>query len=325
MKCVVSGAAGFIGSHLCERLIDDGHLVIGVDNLVTGRRDNLKEIINHPRFAFSQQGIRSIKEVCDADWVFHLAALADIVPSVKDPMKYHETNVDGTVSFLEWCRRGNVKKFVYAASSSCYGLQGHYPINEEYTPNPMYPYALTKYIGEQYVRHWSKVYKIPAISLRLFNVYGPRHRTGGNYGAMFGTWLAQMANNQPITIVGDGSQTRDFVYVTDVADAFVKAAESDRQGVYNIGSGDSWSVREIAKMLGYNNWVYIPKRPGEPECTWAKTGMARRELKWKPEIDIKTGVKYLLEHLDDYKTAPVWTPEKIEVATKDWFQHLGAQ
>lgn len=323
MRCVVTGAAGFIGSHLCERLIADGHWVAGVDNLVTGRRDNLREIINHPRFAFVQEGVRSLKEQCDADWVFHLAALADIVPSIKDPTRYHEANVDGTVSFLEWCRRGNVKKFVYAASSSCYGIQGNYPINETHGCRPLYPYALTKYVGEQYVLHWSDVYRIPAISLRLFNVYGPRHRTTGNYGAMFGTWLAQMANDCPITIVGDGTQTRDFVYVTDVADAFVKAAESNKQGVFNIGSGETHSVRMIAEFLDAKRRIHIPKRPGEPDCTWAKIGMARRELNWKPKISIQDGVKILKEHLHEYASAPVWTPEKIKVATEDWFKHLG--
>lgn len=327
MRAVVTGAAGFIGSHLCEELIARGHEVLGIDNLVTGRKENLASIEKHPKFHILLADIsdfdsRSFEE---GSVVFHLAALADIVPSVQNPERYHNTNVTGTLKILEVARRGKVAKFIYAASSSCYGLQGKYPINEVVSCAPMYPYALTKYVGEQYAMHWGQVYKIPVTSLRLFNVYGPRHRTTGSYGAMFGTWLAQMANDQPITIVGDGKQTRDFVFVKDVARAFVAAAESKHCGIYNIGSGDTYSVRSIADMLGAKKRVFIPKRPGEPDCTWAKIGQARRFLKWKPEASMECGVAVLKAHLDEYKAAPLWTPEKIAVATKPWFDHLGAQ
>lgn len=324
MLAIVSGAAGFIGSHLCEELLSQGHDVIGIDNLTTGRRENLKTIASHPKFSFVLADIFDMESVHieEGSVIFHLAALADIVPSIEHPELYHNTNVTGTLKLLERARRAKVKKVVYAASSSCYGIQGAYRINEDYTPNPMYPYALTKYVGEQYVMHWSKVYKIPATSLRLFNVYGPRHRTTGNYGAMFGTWLAQMANDKPITIVGDGRQTRDFIYVKDVASAFIKAAESDKCGVFNIGSGETYSVRSVADMLDAKERVYIPLRPGEPHCTWAKIGKARGRLNWKPRVDMIDGVNILKSHLMDYKSAPVWSPEKIEVATRPWFTHL---
>lgn len=325
MRAVVTGAAGFIGSHLCEELLAQGHEVLGIDNLVTGRRENLKTFEKHVNFSFLLADIFGLTErgFQDGSVVFHLAALADIVPSIQNPEVYHNTNVTGTLKVLETARRGHIKKFIYAASSSCYGLQGNYPINEDYACNPMYPYAMTKYVGEQYVMHWNKVYKIPAVSLRLFNVYGPRHRTTGNYGAMFGTWLAQMANDQPITIVGDGTQSRDFIYVKDVARAFIKAAELEYRGIFNIGSGETFSVRMIADMLGAKNRVYIPKRGGEPICTWAKIAKARTVLKWKPIMEMNKGVDVLKEHLSEYKSAPVWTPDKIEVETKTWHQYLG--
>ena len=325
MKAIVSGAAGFVGSHLCEELLANGHEVLGIDNLVTGRRENLKAIDGHHKFSFLLADIFDLDRAFEeGSIVFHLAALADIVPSIENPEKYHDTNVTGTLKVLEAARRGRVAKFIYAASSSCYGLQGQYPINEEYGCAPAYPYALTKYVGEQYVRHWGKVYKIPTTSLRLFNVYGPRHRTTGNYGAMFGTWLAQLANGLPITIVGDGTQTRDFVYVKDVARAFVAAAESEHSGVFNIGSGETFTVRMIADMLGATNRIHIPKRGGEPLCTWAKIAKARKLLAWKPEMEMNDGVQILKSYMNDYKSAPIWTPEKIEVATKVWHQYLGS-
>lgn len=325
MKAIVTGAAGFIGSHLSEELLAQGHEVIGIDSLVTGRRENLKAIENHQKFSFIQEDILNLgdRKFDEGSVFFHLAALADIVPSVENPEKYHNANVTGTLRVLECARRSKAKRFLYAASSSCYGMQGKYPINEEHSCWPMYPYALTKYVAEQYVFHWSGLYGIQASSLRLFNVYGPRHRTAGSYGAMFGTWLAQMANGHAITIVGDGTQTRDFIYVTDVARAFVVAAQADYTGVFNIGSGETFTIRMIADFLEAKERVYIPKRPGEPGCTWAKITRARTKLKWKPRVEVRDGVKVLLSHLNEYKHAPLWTPEKIEVATKSWFEHLG--
>jgi UDP-glucose 4-epimerase len=321
MKCLVTGCAGFLGSHLCELLLEQGHEVIGIDNLVSGRRENLAAIMGRGKFSFIHDDILTFEHwpIDSETVVFHLAALADIVPSVQNPLRYHNVNVTGTIKVLEAAKRGKAKRFIYAASSSCYGLQGNYAINEEHSCDPLYPYALTKYLGEQCVMHWSKVYHIPAVSLRLFNVYGPRHRTTGSYGAVFGTWLAQMANDKPLTIVGDGKQTRDFVFVTDVAEAFLLAAKTEHPGIYNIGSGRTFQIDTIARLLGAKELVHIPKRPAEPDCTWAKIGQARTWLKWKPQMSMEDGLKVLKEHLPEYKSAPVWTPEKIEIATKDWF------
>src|SRR5207244_634487 len=164
------------------------------------------------------------------------------------------------------CARGvRAKRFIYAASSSSYGIPNVYPTPETAPINPLYPYALTKYMGEELLLHWARTYKLPAVSLRLFNVYGPRSRTTGAYGAVFGVFLAQKIHGQPFTVVGDGRQTRDFTFVTDVAGAFIAAAESDVSGqAMNVGSGSHYSVNRLVELLG-GDVVHIPKRPGEPD------------------------------------------------------------
>ena len=326
MKCIVTGAAGFIGSHLCERLIADGHEVVGFDNLFNGKISNLDSIKDNARFLMIYGDIRHDfnNAITDGkDWVFHLSALADIVPSIENPEFYHDVNVNGTVKVLEASRHSKVKRFVYAASSSCYGLTYDYPTPESARCRPKYPYALTKYIGEEYVRHWEKVYKLPAISLRLFNVYGPRARTNGTYGAVFGTFLSQLANNKPLTIVGDGKQSRDFTFVTDVVDAFVKAAEFDGTGVFNIGTGRAQSINHLCDLLGPATIEFIPDRPGEPRRTEANASMANMLLKWHPKVSFKEGVLAMKQLVRQYKDAPLWTKETIEEATKSWFKHLG--
>lgn len=323
-KCLVTGAAGFIGSHLCEKLVADGHIVYGVDDLSGGTWDNVKSLDGHYGFRKETVSLENFQFKFTADWVFHLAAKADIVPSIEDPTSYHQTNVLGTFSMLQLARQIKAKRFIYAASSSCYGIPEHYPTPETAPCDPMYPYALTKYMGEQYVMHWAKVYKLPAVSLRLFNVYGPRARTSGAYGAVFGTFLAQMANGQPLTIVGDGTQRRDFTYVTDVVDAFVKAAEGNVSGeIINIGTGSSPTptVNTLAKLLG-GETVHIPKRPGEPQLTQANINKAFNLLNWLPEVTFEDGVAIMKELIPQYKDAPLWTPEKIEKATKPWFEAL---
>jgi UDP-glucose 4-epimerase len=189
----------------------------------------------------------------------------------------------------------------------------------------MYPYALTKWVGEQYVLHWGQTYDLPVVSLRLFNVYGPRHRTSGAYGAMFGVFLAQKLAGKPYTIVGDGNQTRDFTYVGDVVDAFLAAAESNISGeVMNVGSDGTYSVNRVVELLGGEK-IHIPKRPGEPDCTWADIAKIKRRIGWKPKVSLEEGVQILLDHIDGWRDAPVWTPETIQTATADWFRYLGKE
>lgn len=325
MKAVVTGGAGFIGSHLVERLVKDGHEVIVIDNLSTGRLENLSELKG--KIHFYKKGVHEIDPYegifQKVDWVFHLAGLADIVPSIDNPLKYHESNVSGTVAVLEASKNAGVKRFIYAASSSCYGIPDVYPTPETAPISPRYPYALTKYIGEEYVLHWAKVYKLPAISCRLFNVYGPRSRTTGAYGAVFGVFLAQKLAGKPFTVVGDGTQKRDFVFVKDVVEAFLILAQRDDcvGEVFNIGSGKPQSINKLVALLGGEK-VHIPKRPGEPDITWADITKIKQKIGWEPKVSFEEGVKIMLKHINDWKDAPVWDKERINEATKLWFKYL---
>lgn len=326
MKYLVTGGAGFIGSHLVERLLEEGNSVTVIDNFSTGRPENLAEQKNNPKLKLIEADISDFDRIApyfkNIDKVFHIAALADIVPSIVNPINYYQSNVTGTMCVAEACRLSGVKKLLYAASSSCYGIPDIYPTPETAPIQPQYPYALTKYLGEQIVFHWSKVYKLPVVSLRLFNVYGPRSRTSGTYGAVFGVFLAQKLNNRSFTVVGDGNQTRDFIFVSDVAEAFVKACESNcSDEIMNVGSGNTYSVNYLVKLLG-GDTVHIPKRPGEPDRTFADTAKIRTILGWKPKISFEEGVRILLNNINYWKSAPIWTPEKINQATKEWFQYL---
>ena len=326
MKCVVTGGAGFIGSHLTDKLLAEGHDVIVIDNFSTGRPQNLVHHKDNPRLTIAQADVAVLADIkplfVGVDYVFHLAALADIVPSIVNPESYYRSNVYGTMCVMEAARHAGVKKVVYAASSSCYGIPDVYPTPETEDIRPQYPYALTKNIGEQTVLHWGKIYKIPVVVLRLFNVYGTRSRTGGTYGAVFGVFLRQKLAGQPFTIVGDGTQTRDFTYVTDVAEAFYTAALSNlTHVVFNVGSDGSYSVNTLVELLG-GEIIHIPQRPGEPDCTFADITKIKRVLGWKPKVRFSEGVKKVLADIEYWREAPLWTPDSIAEATKDWFKYL---
>ena len=326
-RVVITGAAGFIGSHLAEIVAASGDEVIAIDNLSNGREENLDPARRLGDVNFVQADVADFDAISGlfegASTVFHLAALADIVPSIEAPMEYHRANVDGTASVMESARLAGVKRTVYSASSSCYGIPASFPTTESAELQPQYPYALTKLLGEQIVMHWGKVYGMGVVSLRLFNVYGPRARTSGTYGAVFGVFLAQKLAGEPLTIVGDGTQTRDFTYVTDVANAFAAAGASDVSGeIFNIGSGGTYSVNQLAEYIG-GETVNLPKRPGEPDCTFADISKMSDRLGWEPSISLKEGTARVLERIEDWRTAPVWTPDSIADATEAWFDHLG--
>ena len=321
---IVTGGAGFIGSHLVDLLVKKNFKVLVLDDLSTGNLKNLeksKKLISFYKVDISKKGNWE-NYFRNADIIFHLAAKADIVPSIINPENYYQTNVNGTFNVISYARKYKVKKFIYAASSSCYGLTNQFPTKETAKIDLRYPYALTKYIGENLVAHFSKVYNFTAISLRLFNVYGIRSRTSGAYGAVFGVFLAQKFHRKPLTIVGDGEQTRDFINVSDVARAFLKAAKYSKSfNIFNIGYSRPIKINKIANFIGGKK-VYIPKRPGEPDKTHANIDKAKKILKWKPKISIETGIKEIMFNISLWKNAPVWTVKKIKISTKEWFKRI---
>lgn len=323
MKSVVTGGAGFIGSHLVDALLARGDDVVVVDNLSTGRGQNVPAGARLIEADIADEGAWQA-EFTGADRVYHLAALADIVPSIQLPRAYFRANVDGTFNVVDAARRAGVGKLVYAASSSCYGIPVTFPTPEDAPLQPQYPYALTKLMGEHLVIHWASVYGLRATSLRLFNVFGPRSRTSGTYGAVFGVFLAQKLAGKPFTVVGDGTQTRDFTYVTDVATAFIAAGESSAADgqILNVGSGGHYSVNRLVELLD-GDVVQIPKRPGEPDCTFADTARISSVLGWRPITPFEEGVARVVAHIESWRDAPVWTPETIASATEDWFRYLG--
>jgi UDP-glucose 4-epimerase len=325
-RAVVTGGAGFIGSHMVDLLIERGYHVMVVDNLSRGRLDNLAQHREQPRCEVHQVDMTGLAPDSDlfrgAKYVFHFGGLGDIVPSIEHPLEYMHANVNGTLSVLEASRHAGVQKLVYAASSSCYGASPPTPTSESAPIKPEYPYALSKYLGEEAVLHWSDVYRLPAVSIRIFNAYGPRVRTTGVYGAVFGVFLAQKLKGKPLTVVGDGTQRRDFVFVTDVARAFLLAAESDVSGeVFNLGAGNPQSVNRLVELIG-GEVTYIPKRPGEPECTWADTSKIRARLGWEPRMSFEEGVAAMMREIQRWEDAPVWDPTSIAAATRTWFEFL---
>jgi UDP-glucose 4-epimerase len=258
----------------------------------------------------------------DARLVFHFAGIGDIVPSIEKPADYMDVNVQGTVRILEGARWAGVKKLVYAASSSCYGLADT-PTTEDHPIAPQYPYALSKNQGEQAVFHWHKVYGVPVNAIRIFNAYGTRVRTTGAYGAVFGVFLKQKLAGKPFTVVGDGTQTRDFLHVTDVALAFLAVAETDRVGeIYNVGAGNPQQVNRLVELIG-GTVTYVPRRPGEPDCTWADITKIRRDLGWEPLVAFEQGVALMMSNIEYWRDAPLWDPGSIAEATRTWFTYLG--
>jgi UDP-glucose 4-epimerase len=322
---VVTGGAGFIGSHVVDLLLERGYEVRVVDNLVGGRELNLAHHAGNSRLHFVKSDIRALSPGAavfkDASLVFHFAGIGDIVPSIEQPLEYMSVNAQGTVQVLECARQAGVTKFVYAASSSCYGLADT-PTREDHPIRPKYPYALSKYHGEQAALHWHAVYGLPVNSIRIFNAYGTRSRTSGAYGAVFGVFLRQKIAGTPFTVVGDGTQSRDFLYVTDVAKAFVKAAETPLSGqTWNLGAGNPQPVNRLVELLG-GDVVHIPKRPGEPDVTHADITAITRDLEWRPEVSFEQGVSNILAQIDYWRDAPLWDPQSIAQASKVWFQYM---
>ncbi len=323
---VVTGGAGFIGSHMVDLLLARGHSVRVIDNLTGGRESNLAQHRSDSRLSLERRDIRSLAAndavFQEADNVFHFAGIGDIVPSIERPTEYMDVNVQGSVRVLECARSANVGRFIYAASSSCYGL-ADVPTREDHRIAPEHPYALSKYQGEMAALHWHRVYGLPVNSIRIFNAYGPRVRTTGVYGAVFGVFFKQKLAGKPFTVIGDGTQRRDFLFVTDVADAFLRAAESRMTGqIWNLGAGNPQSVNRLVELIG-GPVVYIPKRPGEPDATFADISKITRDLGWRPTVDFEDGVRRMMQGIEHWRDAPLWDAQSIAQATATWFQYLG--
>ena len=322
---LVSGGAGFIGSHMVDLLIENDFEVRVIDNFSGGHEKNLNNHTNNNLLKIENLSILDLdpknKIFNDVDYVFHFAGLGDIVPSIKNPFDYMNTNVLGTVKVLESSRENNIKKFLYAASSSCYGIADT-PTDESHAINPLYPYALSKYQGEQAVMHWGKLYNLNVTSIRIFNAYGTRVRTTGVYGAVFGVFLKQKLEKKPFTVVGDGNQLRDFLYVTDVAKAFYSAANIESSNeIFNLGAGNPQSINKLVNIIG-GDIQYIPKRPGEPDCTWANISKIKKYLDWKPEISFENGVNLMIDDIQNWSDAPLWDVKSINTATESWFKYM---
>ena len=293
---VITGGAGFVGSNLVDRLVSIGHKVIVLDNFVSGKKSNLSH--------HSEKNVKIIKiDISDknldkyfkkADYIFHLAALAEIIPSFKDPNKYFKNNVIGTLNVLKAAKKVKIKKLIYAASSSCYGTPKKFPTSEKDKIDLKHPYAETKFIGEELVMRYASIFKMPNISFRFFNVYGPRLNVSGQYSAVIGNFLTQTKNRKPLTVVGDGKQTRDFIHVDDLINAFIQVIKSKSVNkIYNLGSGKRTSINTIAKIFGGKK-KFIPIRPGEPKNSVANIKKVKKEINWKPKISIEQGIKNLL-------------------------------
>ncbi len=322
---IVTGGAGFIGSHMVDFLIKKKWKVIVIDDFSGGNIKNLNQHKQNKNLIIIKKNITKIKfsdlKVSKVDYIYHFAGKGDIVPSIERPEEYINTNVNGTLKILQIARKLKIKKFVYAASSSCYGL-AKVPTKENHKIDPKYPYALSKLMGEQLVMHWGAIYKLPVVSIRIFNAYGNRVRTTGAYGAVFGVFLKQKLSQKPFTLVGNGRQRRDFLHVKDVVNAFYLSSKSKySEKIYNLGAGSPKSILSLINIMK-GKVIRIPKRPGEPECTWADINRIKREIKWKPKVNFKSGIEEMLLNIEDWKNAPLWNPKKIKKATKSWFRYL---
>jgi nucleoside-diphosphate-sugar epimerase len=292
-KIIVTGGAGFIGSHIVDALINEGHEVHIIDNLSAGKKENI-----NPKAIFHLVDIRDKEKLMPifvgTEYVFHEAAIPRVQYSIENPIETNEVNVIGLLNVLEVSKLNNIKRFIFASSSSIYGNCEQLPLEESFLVNPLSPYAAHKYIGEIYCKLWSRIYKIETVCLRYFNVYGPRMDPEGAYPLAIGYFLKRLKEGKTLTITGDGQQTRDFTYITDVVKANLLAMKSEKidQGeVINIGGGQRHSINEVASLIG-GEIEYIEPRI-EPHDTEADITKAKKLLNWEPKVDLKEGIKEL--------------------------------
>lgn len=305
-KILVTGGAGFIGGHIVDRLLKEGFEVTVIDNLSTGRRENIVHHQNRKDFNFIKSDIRNaalVKEVIkDVDAVFHEAALVSVTRSVENPLLTNEVNVSGTLNLLEACRDTNVKRFIHASSSSVYGETETLPKHEKLTPQPISPYAVSKLAAENYVKVYYEVYGLNTVCLRYFNVYGPR-QTYGPYSGVITIFINRLLKNEPPIIYGDGKQTRDFTFIQDVVEANMLALSRNRAigEVFNIATGNQTTINQLAAMLQQvvdkTNFkpIYADLRPGDIKHSYANITKAKKLLQYNPKISLKKGLTQLVK------------------------------
>ena len=297
-KAIVTGGAGFIGSHLAERLVELGHQVIIIDDLSSGKMENMDKVLFGKKAEFVQGSITDpslLKRLfTDADYVFHLAAVTSVPRSIDNPQASHEVNVNGTLNVLLAARDNSVKKLVLASSAAVYGDTPTLPQTEDMMPRPLSPYAVAKLVGEYYCQVFTRIYNLPTVCLRYFNVYGPRQDVNSPYAAVIPKFIQEVRRGNAPVIFGDGEQTRDFAFVKDVVEANVLAAQSDISGIFNIGGGESVTINRLAALIvelvgSHVKPIYREPRPGDIKYSLADISRASA-FGFKPEYNLKQGL-----------------------------------
>jgi UDP-glucose 4-epimerase len=304
-KAIITGGAGFIGSHLSEELSKRGYQLVIVDNLSTGKKDNIAAIIDKKNVAFIKGSITDLpllQKACkNADYVFHLAAAVSVPKSIKNPQESHEVNVTGTLNVLIAARDNKVKKVVNASSCAIYGDAPGLPKKEDMPVNPLSPYAVTKLAAEEYCQIFQQVYHLPTVSLRYFNIFGPRQNPDSEYSAAIPKFIKLKLQGKTVEVYGDGKATRDYVFVSDAVNAFILAVESDASGIYNIGSGKSTTVNELVELISRltgNNTppIYGPPRPGDILHSLGDASKART-FGYSPGYSLEAGLKETIRYM----------------------------
>ena len=294
---LVTGGAGFIGSNLVDALIGVGHRVIVIDNLSTGKEENLnKEAEFHNADISNLDQIRPLFN--GVDFVFHLAAMARMPLTIEKPIESNMTNINGTLNVLFASHAANVKKVIFSSSCSVYGEQEESPVREDMICNPLSPYGLQKLTGERYCKLFSVIYNLPTVCLRYSSVYGPRQSMEGTYMPVISIFLGQKERGEPLTITGDGGQTRDFTHVSDVVRANILAVESGSVGradIVNIAGGKEYSIRHLAEMIS-DKIEYQNKREGDIYRNLVDITLAKKILGWEPEYDLESGLEDLMKN-----------------------------
>ncbi len=302
MNCIVTGGAGFIGSHVTESLLNTDHKVIVIDDFSLGKEENLAHLKENKNLTIVKRSItENLLDILtpEINAIFHLAALPRVQFSIQYPQETHHVNINGTLNLLEACRKAGIKRFIFSSSSAIYGNQEKLPIQEEMKPLPLSPYALQKLAGEYYCKLYQEIYGLETISLRYFNVYGPRQNTEGTYANLIPKCISLVEKNTPPQIYGNGEQTRDFIFVSDVVDANLLAAAAKNQQcfgeAFNIGSGKNFSVKNvIEEIVKRSRKKIIPLyNPPviEPRDTLAGISKAKELLSWEPKISFEKGIE----------------------------------